>query len=435
MHSSRSPATGILLTVLIVSTVPHGLSAQTGPTPAHREDRPAQQRKGIGMSLSGGGKRAALFHLGALRRLNELGILHRVDEVSSVSGGSLASAHLATYLTQNNIVNLQQPIPPADWEKGIWKTFQEFVKSDIRTRPFIRRFLPPWNLFKASVEVDTLAREIQQRLTPLMLVDLPEHPDFVLDATDLAFGVNWEFRRRRMGDYLAGYITPPPKDWPLAKAVAASNCFPPIFQPMPIRFSASEFKGGDAVKSPDYAQAIADVRLTDGGNYDNFGLEPIWKDREIVLVSDGGGTFDFEPDNRLIWRILRYPSILDNQARALHKRWLYASFRNDEMRGAYWRISNARNSYLENDTAGYSKELAERFIAKVRTDLNGFSEAESKILENHGYFLADAAIRAFLSDLVQGGLPELKPPHPEWVPPQVTETTIKKALFPDYRGQ
>jgi len=386
------------------------------------------------MSLSGGGKRAALFHLGALRRLNELGILHRVDEVSSVSGGSLAAAHLATYLAQNRIVNLQQSIPDADWEKGIWRTFQEFVKSDIRTRPFIKRFLPPWNLFKASVEVDTLAKELQQQLTPVMLTDLPEHPDFVLDATDLAFGVNWEFRRRRMGDYLAGYITPPPKNWPLARAVAASNCFPPIFQPMPIRFAASEFKDGDAVKSPDYAQAIADVRLTDGGNYDNFGLEPIWKDREIVLVSDGGGTFDYEPDKRLIWRILRYPSILDNQARALHKRWLYASFRNNEMRGAYWRISNARNTYLENDLSGYSKELAERFIAKVRTDLNGFSEAESKILENHGYLLADAAVRAFLSDLVQGGWPELKPPHPEWVPPQVTETAIKKALFPDYRG-
>src|SRR5438067_850534 len=36
--------------------------------------RPKAQRKGVGLALSGGGYRAALFHLGGLRRLNELGI-------------------------------------------------------------------------------------------------------------------------------------------------------------------------------------------------------------------------------------------------------------------------------------------------------------------------------------------------------------------------
>jgi hypothetical protein len=104
------------------------------------------------------------------------------------------------------------------------------------------------------------------------------------------------------------------------------------------------------------------------------------------------------------------------------------------MRGAYWRIPNTRSTYLENDTSGYSKELAERFIARIRTDLNGFSEAESKILENRGYVLADAAVRAFLPDFVRGGWPELKPPHPEWLPPQVTEAAIKKALFTNYQA-
>ena len=49
-------------------------------------------RKGIGLCLSGGGYRAALFHLGALRRLHEIGILEQVTHVSSVSGGSLIAA-------------------------------------------------------------------------------------------------------------------------------------------------------------------------------------------------------------------------------------------------------------------------------------------------------------------------------------------------------
>ena len=43
----------------------------------------------MGMALSGGGFRATLFHLGALRRLNELNILREIDTFSSVSGGSI----------------------------------------------------------------------------------------------------------------------------------------------------------------------------------------------------------------------------------------------------------------------------------------------------------------------------------------------------------
>src|SRR5450759_3779444 len=50
---------------------------------------------GIGLALSGGGFRAMLFHAGALLRLNEFGILSRVDRISSVSGGSIAAGYLA----------------------------------------------------------------------------------------------------------------------------------------------------------------------------------------------------------------------------------------------------------------------------------------------------------------------------------------------------
>src|SRR3954452_23892936 len=55
----------------------------------------APQHEGVALCLSGGGFRAALFHLGALRRLNELGILSQVEAISSVSGGSVVAAHLA----------------------------------------------------------------------------------------------------------------------------------------------------------------------------------------------------------------------------------------------------------------------------------------------------------------------------------------------------
>src|SRR5262245_9976062 len=46
----------------------------------------------IGLALAGGGFRAALFHLGVLRRLAELDYLPRISALSCVSGGSLVGA-------------------------------------------------------------------------------------------------------------------------------------------------------------------------------------------------------------------------------------------------------------------------------------------------------------------------------------------------------
>jgi len=73
-------------------------SSATGATAYARDEylpQPRPEREGIALCLSGGGFRAALFHLGALGRLNELGILSLVDKISSVSGGSIIAAHLA----------------------------------------------------------------------------------------------------------------------------------------------------------------------------------------------------------------------------------------------------------------------------------------------------------------------------------------------------
>jgi len=46
----------------------------------------------IGLSLSGGGVRAAVFHLGVLRRLADENLLEAVSGISTVSGGSLVTA-------------------------------------------------------------------------------------------------------------------------------------------------------------------------------------------------------------------------------------------------------------------------------------------------------------------------------------------------------
>src|SRR6266852_8666340 len=55
----------------------------------------------IGLALSGGGFRATLFHLGAIRRLHELGILPKLTTISSVSGGSILNGFLASRLANS----------------------------------------------------------------------------------------------------------------------------------------------------------------------------------------------------------------------------------------------------------------------------------------------------------------------------------------------
>lgn len=49
--------------------------------------------KKIGLSLSGGGYRATIYHLGTLRKLKEMNLLDKVDVISTISGGSITGAY------------------------------------------------------------------------------------------------------------------------------------------------------------------------------------------------------------------------------------------------------------------------------------------------------------------------------------------------------
>ena len=53
--------------------------------------------KKIGLSLSGGGYRAAAYHIGTIRKLKEMGLLNDLDVISSNSGGSITAATYSLY--------------------------------------------------------------------------------------------------------------------------------------------------------------------------------------------------------------------------------------------------------------------------------------------------------------------------------------------------
>ena len=380
--------------------------AKLGRAPEPYVPEPGRKRTGIGLCLSGGGYRATLFHLGSLRRLHELGVLARVDEVSSVSGGSITSAFLARAIRDAERAGHQ---PLDDFERELAAPLRAFTTRNIRTGAIAKRLLP-WNWVRSDTGARALASAYRKALPEFPCADLPVRPQFAFCATDMTFGVNWTFGRTQIGDYQAGNMAPG-AEHDVALAVAASACFPPVFNPIRMNLDAAKLRRGN-YRAADRDQLVRGIRLTDGGNYDNLGLETVWKDRAIVLVSDGGGPFDYSTDQGFFWRVSRYSDMLYRQVTSLRKRWLIAGFMTGVLEGTYWGAASDVKNYAPS-AVGYPGDFAYDVLARIRTDLDAFSEAEASALENHGYALAEAAIKKHASGLVRQKVP-FRPPHPRW---------------------
>jgi NTE family protein len=400
----------------------------SAPPPKEYVAAPKSARTGgLALCLSGGGYRAALFHLGTLRRLNELGAVGKVDAVSSVSGGSIFAAHFAMCLAAGKLNSATGRFDAFDAD--VAGPFRVLVNTDIRTSPALRRLLP-WEWFNAGASSEGLEAQYEAHLTQGMkLRDLPARPRFHFCSTDMAFGVNWVFTRDSAGDYQAGSLPAATAgELPLARAVAASSCFPPVFKPMPMRLDPRSLTGGRYTGS-DRADCVSRLALTDGGVYDNMGLEPVWKSATSLLVSDGGAPFRMSKNTDDPHQLLRINDIMGNQAEALRKRWLIASFVRGDYGGTYWGVKSDVADYprpagTADDRPRYSPDLVAHVISAIRTDMDRFSDAEVAVLENHGYLLADAAVRAHVPDLHDGSKPSL--PHPNWGPS--AEAQIREAL-------
>ena len=372
----------------------------------------ARKLTGQGLALSGGGYRASLFHLGVTRRLHELGILQNITRLSSVSGGSILAGHLSHRMLERGATRLAFE----DWETEVAAPFRRMVRKDIRTGLFVRH--AAWNWVWPAPRARGLERAFRSKIGARRLVDLPKRDaggiEFIFLATNIEKGTPWRFTAEKIGTY----TTPP--DMTIAEAVAASACFPPIFGPIKIK------KNGKTI-----------AHLTDGGVYDNTGMEPVWNSNKVVLVSDAGTPFDFQVPKWFGSRIMRYVDIGRNQVGALRRRAIirrlnrrYQTMRRDEgpspcalaeqddcylrthratdkPSGAFWRLASKKAGFCENcseefeqetskleqDWYGYSEEICDSLIAEMRTDMDSFTRAEARILENHGYYMADLAIR------------------------------------------
>jgi len=346
--------------------------------------------------------------------MHELGVLGQVRSISSVSGGSILAAFLADAMVAADKAggadDFARWLQTLDWQRDIETPFCQFVSHDLRTGLILRHLA--WNWLRPEFRVRDLERTYQRRLTKLTLGQLPKYPKFILCATNLTFGVNWIFTRKLAGDYRAGYLASA-SEWPLARAVAASSSFPPVFGPMPIRAPAEDYQRG-SYREPGYEKLLARTALTDGGVYDNVGLEPVWKSHADLLVSDCGAPFAFSLQNTPLRRLLRYTAVIAQQAFSLRLRLLFSGDRDEKYRAVYWNINTAAaDDAPPTRFAGYSSELVKEVVSGVRTDLDAFTKAEMRVLINHGYYAADRRIGKYGDGLIATPGPT-QTPYPQW---------------------
>lgn len=230
------------------------------------------------------------------------------------------------------------------------------------------------------------------------LQDLPDDtgrkaPRFVINATNVQTAALWRFSRPYMGDYRVGLIHNP--DVKLSSAVAASSAFPPILSPATLRLTHKVIatQGADLNRTP-YTQVAV---LSDGGVYDNLGLETV-KRFTTLLVSDAGQRIAPEPEPHEDWarHSLRILDTVDNQVRSLRKRQLIESYQRGDHTGTYWGIRTDFTDYkLATDPLGCARRNPIP-LAEIPTRLERMPRTQQDKLMNWGYAICDAALRAHI---------------------------------------
>jgi len=247
----------------------------------------------IGLSLSGGGYRAAGFHLGVLGLLNEVGLLGNVATFSTVSGGTIVGMkwvvslldgvtfeefreRFRTWLLSTNVV------------REALGRLASHPRGEVRSTP---------SLIRCAAAVYAAPDFLGDRRLGEVLDGEGIPPQIIFNSTEFRSGLDFRFRRSpnpnvRVGN---GHF-PVPREVAaqirLADVVGASSCFPGGFEPI---LFPDEFHWAPGVLErvrqelgPRFEPALP---LMDGGIYDNQGVESVVRANEhgeadTLLISD-----------------------------------------------------------------------------------------------------------------------------------------------------
>jgi predicted acylesterase/phospholipase RssA len=387
---------------------------------------------GIGLALSGGGFRATLFHLGVVRFLFEAEALKPVKLVSAVSGGSILAAHVI--LNWEKYTGTEQDFDAAARE------ILNFVQTDVRGRVLRRwmlgcstmvpRFFFPkerqWTLVNllqrqyahlfrvlvasseavsepAAIPGSGAARKVTIKspetatYREATIRDLRSgRPAVRFNCTSLTTGDPCYFDQAGFGWYKDGLIEEPMPALKLqvAYAVTASSAFPPLFPPVEI---TSE------TLSCDHKLFDHEQRLTDGGVYDNLGIEALIAKYEgksapeqrisfeTIIISDAEGNFDSDFDTKYSFPVNRNVRASD----LLMKR--VSNLQLEDFEASLKGIAEVvrvkiRESVRDLDDKTVLDPEAQRTLVNVRTDLDCFTPDEVTALIAHGYSKAREAL-------------------------------------------
>lgn len=406
--------------------------------------------KRLGLALSGGGFRAAFFHIGVLARMAELDLLRRVEVISTVSGGSIVGA--LYYLHVKKLLESKPDTGPGcitsqDYLTVVRNVEAEFLAA-VQTNLRLRAFANPWCNMKMVLpwysRSDRLA-ELYDRIIyrpawgsgiaapiemrRLRIRPMGSSPDFhpvkdndsrmskvpilVINATSLNTGHNWRFTASRMGEPPIAnaltqdidgntvlqqerydHIVPAQSDFPLGHAVAASASVPGILPPLAVSDLYRDWR----------------VQLVDGGVFDNQGISALLDSRypcTHVAISDASSELRDanEADGRTVSVIMRTLDVLMERVR---EEMLQDLIRNlgpanvmfvhlgrglgvnevAPMAGAdaIATIPVSRPGSVSLPTLSIRDDVQRR-ISRIRTDLDSFCDMEAKALSADGYLL------------------------------------------------
>ncbi len=376
------------------------LSAPTNEAQASIITSKAPKR--IGLALSGGGFRATLFHLGVVRFLFDVGLLSRVHFIGGVSGGSILAMHVGLHWDRYSGDHASF--------SGAAREVLDFCQRDVRNR-IIRRSL------LGQSRIRLLIAEYKHLFGDHTLSDLLPNkeipkPRIMVQCVSLTTGQPCSFGRSGymwyepdkqgpLNEIERSVVAP---QLPIAFAVAASSAFPPLFPPVHITAGLLHAK---------YSEFQNAQYVTDGGVYDNLGIErPLWHfeqhdELDAFIVSDAGGTFDWSMEHFGITlpRNVRATNILMKRVGDLMYRWL--EHRQKKHGFAYIRITETINSSID----GTLPPEVQRCVSGIRTDLDAFTDLEISTLIQHGYGVARQQLigRSWIS---------ANTPHCKWFPVQ-----------------
>lgn len=334
-------------------------------------------KKRIGLSLSGGGYRAAAFHLGTLGKLNELNILSKVDVLSTISGGSITGA---AYCLKN--------APYLDFEKEMVGILQSksVIKSILTSFTFIRlcilvilfasliiylaSTMSSWLVMPLIIIFIVLAIKYQFVIFPVSkeveraynkffykdkaLNELCEKPEIAIGSTNLQTGRPFTFSKGKMGDstytYMKPSITFKGTTFSVAKAVTASSCVPFAFTPISI--DKQYFINETDVER-------INPKLVDGGVYDNQGIQKLTQwgssyECDIIVTSDAGNKLPFEGAyNNTIILLIRTVNVFMNRIKNFQMAQnLYQTTQSGNKQIAYlslgWDLDNCIPEFINN---------------------------------------------------------------------------------------